>query len=67
MAISGLASTQPKTVMLSLFKIAVRVKHYKDRGHAASAHSMPGKVVAGIALRAALTQHSRGRDMLAAS
>jgi hypothetical protein len=26
-----LASAQPKTVILSLFKIAVRVKQYKDR------------------------------------
>ncbi|PIV15297.1 MAG: IS1380 family transposase, partial [Gallionellales bacterium CG03_land_8_20_14_0_80_55_15] len=26
-----LASAQPKTVILSLFKIAVRVKPYKDR------------------------------------
>ena len=28
---TGLASAQPKTVILSLFKIAVRVKQYKDR------------------------------------
>jgi hypothetical protein len=28
---TALAAAQPKTVILSLFKIAVRVKQYKDR------------------------------------
>ena len=50
MAISGLASTQPKTVILSLFKIAVRQASGAFRLEAGTtfwavvAHAVPGTV-----------------------
>jgi len=44
-----LANAQPKTVILSLFKIAVRIKPYKER---VSAYFLPSQITTGICLPA---------------
>lgn len=62
---TALAATQPKTVILSLFKIAVRVKQYKDRVLLHLPTACPVKALLATVCKRLYPPNSRVRAMLA--
>ena len=60
-----LANAQPKTIILSLFKIAVRVKQYKDRVLLHLPTACPVKALLATVCRRLYPSSSRVRTMLA--
>ena len=62
---TALATAQPKTVILSLFKIAVRVKQYKDRVLLHLPSACPVKALLATVCKRLYPPNSRVRPMLA--
>ena len=62
---TALAAAQPKTVILSLFKIAVRVKQYKDRVLLHLPTACPVKALLAMVCKRLYPPNSRVRTMLA--
>jgi hypothetical protein len=62
---TALATAQPKTVILSLFKIAVRVKQYKDRVLLHLPSACPVKALLAQVCQRLYPENSRVRSMLA--
>ncbi|MDP2783823.1 MAG: IS1380 family transposase, partial [Sulfurimicrobium sp.] len=62
---TALATAQPKTVILKLFKIAVRVKQYKDRVLLHLPSSCPVKALLALVCQRLYPANSRMRSMLA--
>ncbi len=62
---TALASAQPKTIILSLFKIAVRVKQYKDRVLLHLPSACPVKALLATVCQRLYPHNSRMRSMLA--
>lgn len=62
---TALATAQPKTVILSLFKIAVRVKQYKDRVLLHLPSACPVKALLATVCQRLYPNNSRMRSMLA--
>lgn len=62
---TALATAQPKTVILSLFKIAVRVKQYKDRVLLHLPTACPVKALLAKVCKRLYPPNSRARAMLA--
>jgi Transposase DDE domain group 1 len=62
---TALATAQPKTVILSLFKIAVRVKQYKDRVLLHLPTACPVKALLATVCKRLYPRNSRVRSMLA--
>ena len=62
---TALATAQPKTVILSLFKIAVRVKQYKDRVLLHLSTACPVKALLATVCKRLYPPNSRVRAMLA--
>lgn len=62
---TALATAQPRTIILSLFKIAVRVKQYKDRVRLHLPSACPVKVLLATVCQRLYPTNSRVRPMLA--
>jgi len=62
---TALATAQPKTVILSLFKIAVRVKQYKDRVLLHLPTACPVKALLATVCKRLYPPNRRARAMLA--
>ena len=60
-----LATAQPRTVILSLFKIAARVKQYKDRVLLHLPSSCPVKALLALVCQSLYPKNSRIRSLLA--